>query len=142
MHYSIGGRGNQAPYETTHVRIPVPIKNLVVMLAKQYRETLSVPCVVLETSLAEEEEEDDDDYSRNDPSDLETIQAQAQIIQAYLSEINYLKYKLAASDVTPSFDEALAIAAQITRRKKSAPVSLVRLVHILYKVDLFDQEID
>lgn len=33
----IGGRGKKAPYQTTHYRIPEPIKPLVELLAEQYR---------------------------------------------------------------------------------------------------------
>lgn len=33
----IGGRGNKAPYETTHVRIPVDIKPQVEELVEQFR---------------------------------------------------------------------------------------------------------
>ncbi len=33
-----GGRGNQAPYESTHARIPEPIKKVVNMFADKYRQ--------------------------------------------------------------------------------------------------------
>lgn len=33
-----GGRGNKAPYETTHVRIPVPIKEIVEKISADYKE--------------------------------------------------------------------------------------------------------
>lgn len=32
-----GGRGHKAPYETTHVRIPVPIKGKVETLIEEFR---------------------------------------------------------------------------------------------------------
>lgn len=35
-----GGRGYSAPYETTHVRVPVPIKFLVEKLIDDYRDSL------------------------------------------------------------------------------------------------------
>lgn len=35
-----GGRGQKAPYETTHMRVPVPIKEGVEELIEQYRESL------------------------------------------------------------------------------------------------------
>ncbi len=36
-----GGRGHPAPYETTHVRVPLPIKFLVDRLIENYRNYLS-----------------------------------------------------------------------------------------------------
>lgn len=33
-----GGRGRRAPYETTHVRVPVPIKEVVEKLSTNYKE--------------------------------------------------------------------------------------------------------
>lgn len=35
-----GGRGHEAPYETTHVRVPVPIKAKVDRLIDDYRKTI------------------------------------------------------------------------------------------------------
>lgn len=34
----VGGRGQKAPYETTHVRVPVPIKPDVERLIDQFKE--------------------------------------------------------------------------------------------------------
>ena len=33
----IGGRGKKAPYETTHMRIPLPLKNQIEQLIEDYR---------------------------------------------------------------------------------------------------------
>ena len=38
MNKPVGGRGKKAPYQTTHYRIPEPIKELVESLASQYRD--------------------------------------------------------------------------------------------------------
>lgn len=38
MNKPIGGRGKKAPYESTHVRVPLPIKSEVEMLIAQFRE--------------------------------------------------------------------------------------------------------
>lgn len=37
MNKPLGGRGKKAPYETTHLRIPVPIKNDIEKLIENYR---------------------------------------------------------------------------------------------------------
>jgi len=38
MSKPVGGRGNKAPYETTHVRVPVPIKPEIERLIEEFRE--------------------------------------------------------------------------------------------------------
>jgi hypothetical protein len=49
-----GGRGVKAPYETTHIRIPLPIKDQVQALADRYRETTVLDSAdpQLETAIA------------------------------------------------------------------------------------------
>lgn len=37
MSINKGGRGHKAPYESTHVRVPLPIKDQVLELIEQYR---------------------------------------------------------------------------------------------------------
>lgn len=43
-----GGRGHKAPYESTHVRVPEPIKAEVDRLVSGYRESKQVKAVELE----------------------------------------------------------------------------------------------
>lgn len=38
-----GGRGHVVPYQTTHVRIPVPLKGLVTQLTCQYWDSGNIP---------------------------------------------------------------------------------------------------
>ena len=38
MSKPVGGRGNKAPYETTHVRVPMPIKSEIERLIEGFRE--------------------------------------------------------------------------------------------------------
>jgi hypothetical protein len=38
MSKPVGGRGNKAPYETTHVRVPMPIKSEIERLIEEFRE--------------------------------------------------------------------------------------------------------
>lgn len=53
-----GGRGNKAPYETTHLRVPVPIKSEVEALIDNYRNNLLTgkECDTIEKSLTSLEE--------------------------------------------------------------------------------------
>jgi hypothetical protein len=40
MSYTKGGRGLKAPYETTHIRVPVPIKEKIQGMIDAYKESL------------------------------------------------------------------------------------------------------
>lgn len=40
MAYTKGGRGLKAPYETTHIRVPVPIKDKIQGMIDAYKESL------------------------------------------------------------------------------------------------------
>ncbi len=136
MDYSTGGRGNQAPYETTHVRIPVPIKELVQAASKYYRETLFLPTLNVVTPLATGDDDNQEDDNRSDPSDLETIKSQAEMIQSYASEIHYLKHKIDELNSLTSLEEAKELARKVLVSKKSASQSIAKLLTGIYQVDV------
>ncbi len=141
MDYSTGGRGNQAPYDTTHVRIPVPIKELVQAASKYYRETLFLPTLNVVTPLAAGDDDNQEDDNRSDPSDLETIKSQAEMIQSYASEIHYLKHKLDELNSLTSLDEAKELARKILVSKKSASKSVSSLLSAIYKTEVAIDEL-
>ncbi len=135
----VGGRGNKAPYESTHVRVPVPIKPQVQALIDEFRESQNQQPTKPLTALGEEEEEDDDEG--DEPSDLETIKSQAEMIQAYLSEINYLKQKLEKTNSLTSLDEAKESARSILKAKKSASKSIAKLLTGIYQTEVTAEDL-
>lgn len=78
-----GGRGLKASYKTTHVRIPLPVKEVVEKIANQYRDTEEIP-------------------------NLEFLNS----------------------------DEIIELARKILRHKKSARISLEKLLKSIYKHDI------
>lgn len=86
-----GGRGKQAPYESTHVRVPVPIKAKVDKLVEDYR------VLVFDGKRPEEE-----------------------------------IYNVPSAMSLTTLGEAQAIARQILSQKKSAKMSLQKLLTALY----------
>lgn len=86
-----GGRGLKAPYESTHVRIPVPIKPKVDKMVEEYRE------LILDGKQPEREK-----FNCPDSMTLTTV------------------------------GEAKAIAQDILKQKKSAKISLEKLLTSLY----------
>jgi hypothetical protein len=49
-----GGRGVKAPYETTHVRIPTPIKSKVEELSNTYKNGIELDLVISKDSAINE----------------------------------------------------------------------------------------
>lgn len=84
MNKQLGGRGKKAPYETTHVRVPVPIKPQIEALIEQFKSGES--------------------ESSENP--------------------------------LTSIDEAVILAKSILTQKKSARVSLQKLLTGIYGVEI------
>ena len=57
MNKPIGGRGNKAPYETTHVRIPVDLKPQIELLVQEFRDN---GCVVKDNAVKNSSTNSDD----------------------------------------------------------------------------------
>ena len=137
----VGGRGNKAPYESTHVRVPVPIKAKVQALIDDFRDSQTEqPKKVLtgldETGLDEIEDEGDEQDEDSEPSDLETIKSQAETIRGYASEIQFLKHKLEQLNSLTSLEDAKQTAKTILKAKKSASQSVVKLLTSIYQVEI------
>jgi hypothetical protein len=92
MTHTKGGRGLRAPYQTTHVRVPVPIKDRVESLIESYKQSLD-PNVV-------------------DPNFGGSV------------------------DQLLSAEDAIALAQSILVQKKSAKISLGKLLTAIYKQDI------
>jgi vacuolar-type H+-ATPase subunit I/STV1 len=129
----VGGRGLRAPYETTHVRVPIPIKASVQALIDEFRERQTQSPIKPLTSLEEAEEEEEEE---SELSDSETIKSQAEMIRAYASEIHFLKHKLDELNSLTSLEEAKESARSILRAKKSATQSAIKLLTSIYQVEI------
>lgn len=132
----VGGRGNKAPYESTHVRVPLPIKADVQALIDEFREKqIEQPKKPL-TSLEDEEE---DSY---EPSDLETIKSQAEAIQNHLSEIRYLNFKLEQSNLLTSLEDAKKLANTCLKSKKGGKwAEVARLLSGIYQAEVTEEDL-
>lgn len=97
-----GGRGYTAPYKTTHVRVPVPIKEDVQKLIDDYRD-----------SLLNSNEDSASDKSNTLSSNNELV----------------------------NLPEAIALAKGILGQKKSARVSMSKLLTSLYDVKVKPEDL-
>jgi hypothetical protein len=134
-----GGAKNKAPYESTHVRVPVPIKPQVEALINEFRASIdgfnkgeTKPSESSLTSLEDEEDEEDG----AEPSDSETIKSQAEMIQAYASEIHFLKHKLDQLSSLTSLEDAKKLANTCLISKKGKWEEVARLLSGIYQVDV------
>lgn len=133
----VGGRGNKAPYESTHVRVPFPIKADVQALIDEFRERqIDSPRKSLTALEVEEEDEEDDHNDDYQPSDLETIKSQAETIQSYAFEIHALKRDLDKLNSLTSLEDAKENAKKILKSKKSASQSVAKLLTSIYQVEI------
>lgn len=90
-----GGRGVKAPYESTHIRVPVPIKPKVNKMVEEYRE------LILNGKEPERE-----------------------------------RFGCLNSVTLTTVGEAKAIAQEILKQKKSAKLSLEKLLTALYQGEI------
>jgi hypothetical protein len=93
-----GGRGLKAPYETTHIRVPVPLKDALQRVIDAYKE-----CLDVDQALASLGNVQDDKPT----------------------ELNLL---------TPN--EAIQLAQNILTQKKSAKISMGKLLTGIYSEDI------
>lgn len=106
MTFTKGGRGKRAPYETTHARIPKPLKPLIDKLSAKYREL--VECQINTEGLVNS-------------------------VASCLDEkepVNKL------SDYQLSKEEAVELAERLLRGKKSKKETITKLLTSIYGDDI------
>jgi len=143
-----GGAKNKAPYESTHVRVPVPIKSKVQALIDEFKKDIegfkkneAQPSVSSLIGLEENEEKDEEeDEDSTEPSDLETIKSQAETIRAYASEIHFLKHKLEQLSLLMSLDDAKKEARKQIRAKGRKNLTVANLLSEIYKATVTEEE--
>lgn len=143
-----GGAKNKAPYESTHVRVPVPIKSKVQALIDEFKKDIegfkkneAQPSVSSLIGLeGDEEKDEDEDEDSAEPSDLETIKSQAETIQRYLSEIQFLNHKLEQLSLLKSLDDAKEEARKQIRAKDRKNLTVANLLSEIYKATVTEEE--
>jgi len=113
-----GGRGKRAPYETTHVRIPEPIKDRVERLKEMY----------VTGSL--------DHYE-------EILARDSQMAREYEKLLTTNEAKLnSGQNLLPSLQDAIVEAKKVLKSKKSTKLMITNLLTSLYneQVTLEDLE--
>jgi Mg2+ and Co2+ transporter CorA len=136
----VGGRGVKAPYETTHVRVPIPIKPKVQAMIEAFRENYQsdpekpLTGLTIVDGLEDEAEEVEDEYEY---SDAEIIKSQAEQIRNAAFEIQSLNQELnQLRNLLTSLDEALEVSRKLVKAKKSASQSMAKLLSDIYRTEV------
>ncbi len=92
------------------------------------------------TSLDEDEQdeqgEQDEQDEQGELSDSETIKSQAEMIQAYASEIHFLKHKLDELNSLTSLEDAKKLANTCLKSKKGKWEEVARLLSGIYQTEV------
>lgn len=116
MDKNLGGRGKKAPYETTHVRVPVPIKDRVENLKELYVSGLI--------------EQYDNDIEEN-----------ARLANEYRNLLKEKNTQQLSEDNKPvALENALLEAKNILKSKQSARKSIVKLLTALYGIQFSEDD--
>jgi hypothetical protein len=116
-----GGRGKRAPYESTHVRVPLPIKHRVEELIDVYRFGGTA-------ALEQADELTREDHRLANEYKTKLLTGNAQ-------EVNPSHNSLT------SIDEALDAAKKILRSKQSKTLSIAKLLTTIYKVEVTESDL-
>lgn len=126
MNKPIGGRGRKAPYETTHVRIPVDLKTQVELLVEQFRDN---GCVI-ENHTVENSSTNSDDFIqkmiqefRN--NDLLIVQSTNEISQYEL--MSHLNLKL---------EESIKLANELLATRATKKEVVNKLLTSLFGIEV------
>ena len=108
MNKNVGGRGKKSPYESTHVRVPVPIKDRVDELKELY----------INGALEHYDQLLKDDHHK--------ARLYEKLLTGFEEKVNLSQNPL------PSLDDALSQAKSLLKQKKSARETLAKLLTGLY----------
>lgn len=126
MNKPIGGRGKKAPYETTHVRIPVDLKSQVEKLVEDFRNNKSTVI-----------EENDDKIDKKLPLNSDNfIQI---MIEEFKNNDLFITQKSTENSpikLTLSLEESISLANNLLASRGSRKDIITKLLTALYQVEV------
>ena len=126
MSKPIGGRGRKAPYETTHVRIPVDLKPKVELLVEEFRDN---GCVIEKHTIENSSTNSDDFIQRMiqefKNNDLLIVQSTNEISQYEL--MSHLNLKL---------EESIKLANELLATRATKKEVVNKLLTTLFGIEV------
>lgn len=132
MNKPIGGRGKKAPYETTHVRIPVDLKSQIEKLIEEYRQN---GCVVSENIDPEISNNNSIDYQEFLDSMIERLKAEGLPFSA--SEKR--RYALT---LTKNEDDSYRSARNFIQSSRTKKDVAAKILSVIYGTSINDPRLD
>jgi hypothetical protein len=117
MNKNLGGRGKKAPYETTHVRIPVSIKDRVEHLKELYINGW---------------------LDQHDKELIENQKLSDEYRNLLTGKVNQ---QLSDGNKPLSLEDALTQAKHILKSKQSARKSIIKLLTALYGTQISEEDL-
>jgi len=126
MNKPTGGRGRKAPYETTHVRIPVDLKPQIELLVEEFREN---GCLA-ENHIVKNSLTDSDDFIQRmiqefKNNDMLIIQSNNEISQHEL--VSHLNLKL---------EESIKLANELLATRATKKEVVNKLLTTLFGIEI------
>lgn len=115
MNKPVGGRGKKAPYESTHLRVPVPIKDKLQQIIDDFRNDV----ITFDNNVLSPTEE------------LELLKSECQDLKSKLEGIKPL---------TP-LEDAVSQAKSVLKQKKSKADAIAKLLTGIYGIDIASQDL-
>ena len=126
MDKPIGGRGKKAPYETTHVRIPVDLKPKVELLVEEFREN---GCVLKDNTVKSSPTVSDDFIQK-------MIQEFKNNDMLIIQQSNEISHDTLISKLKLKREEFIELANKLLTTRATKKELVTRLLTALFQVEI------
>ena len=126
MNKPIGGRGKKAPYETTHVRIPVDLKSQVELLVEEFRDN---GCVVKD-NIVENSSTGSDDFIQK------MIQEFKNNDMLIIQKSNEISHDILMSELTLKLEESIKLANELLATRATKKEVVNKLLTALFGIEV------
>lgn len=126
MDKPIGGRGKKAPYETTHVRIPVDLKPKVELLVEEFREN---GCVLKDNTVKSSPTVSDDFIQK-------MIQEFKNNDMLIIQQSNEISHDTLISKLKLKREEFIELANKLLTTRATKKELVTRLLTALFEVEI------
>lgn len=126
MSKPIGGRGKKAPYETTHVRIPVDLKPQVELLVEEFRDN---GCVVKDNAV-------ENSLTSSDDFIQKMIQEFKNNDMFIIQKSNEISYDILMDELNLKLEESIKLANELLATRATKKEVVNKLLTALFGIEV------
>jgi hypothetical protein len=126
MDKPIGGRGKKAPYETTHVRIPVDLKPQVELLVEEFRDN---GCVVKDNTI-ENSSTVSDDFIQKMIKELKNND------MFIIQQSNEVSHDMLINELNLKLEESIKLANELLATRATKKEVVNKLLTALFMIEV------